>query len=54
MSKKITLEIKATVTLNIDEDVMDVADLELNLISQSDIGDVEDFEITDSRIIDSR
>ena len=51
--RKVTMTIKAEVTVNVDDGV-DMCDLELDLISQNSNADVEDFQIVDSEVTDSR
>jgi len=52
-TRKVTFTIEAEVTVVVEEGV-DMCDLELDLISQSDNAHVEDFQITDSNVIDSK
>jgi hypothetical protein len=53
MARKVTMTITAEVTVNMDDGV-EMCDLDLDLINQNDNGDVEDFQITDSKVTDSR
>jgi len=51
--RTVTFTIKAEVKVNMDDGV-EMCDLELNLISESDTADVLDFQITDSEVLDSK
>jgi len=52
-TRKVTFNITAEVIAVVEEGV-DMCDLELDLISQNDNAHVEDFQITDSDVIDSK
>lgn len=57
MSRKVTVEVKIKVTLNMDEgiEVSEVInELDYNLTSNTDGADVEDTEILDHEVTDSK
>jgi len=54
MSRKVIMEIKAKVTVVVDDDILDMADLDFQLYDENGLGDVQDFELIDTEILDSK
>lgn len=57
MSRKVTVEVKVKLTINMDEgvDVSEVInELDYNFTSNTDAADIEDTEIIDHEVTDSK
>jgi hypothetical protein len=54
MSRKVIIEIKAKVTVLVNDDVTDMGLLDLQMYNDNHHGDVEDFELIDTEVVDSK
>jgi len=54
MARKVIIEIKAKVTVLVNNDVTDMGLLDLQMYNDNDRGDVQDFELIDTEILDSK
>jgi hypothetical protein len=54
MSRKITMKIESEVTVVVDDDITDLGELDLQMYNENDNGDVLDFQITNTEVIDSK